>query len=210
MSFLKPYYFALAAIALAFTAHWSLNYFNANRTSLPYYGQQVGGEYPRLPDFEFINQDSQQVHRIDFENKVTVYNYFFTSCPTICPRMNRNVQRVYELYRNDANVRFVSLTVDPKRDNPSRLNRYAELYNADTPGWQFLTGDKKELYRFARNGLFISATEGSGDDNDFIHSENVVLTDGKGFIRGYYVGTDPASVNKLINDISNLLKNNKA
>ncbi len=210
MKHIKPYLFAIIVIVLAFSAHWSLNYFENQFQDLPYFGEQNEGVYPVLPEFSFMDQNNNVFDRTDIKNKVVVANYFFTSCPTICPKMNRNMQKIQELYIDKDQLELLSFTVDPKRDTPDRLKSYADLYHADSEHWHFLTGDKKELYRLARKGFMLSASDGSGEDDDFIHSENIVLLDTEGYIRGFYVGTDPASVNNLVKDISKLLKTTKA
>jgi protein SCO1/2 len=140
------------------------------------------------------------------KNKVVVTNFFFTSCPSVCPRMMRNLQSVHELYRDDKEVALVSITVDPKRDTPERLRKYAQALHAETERWRFLTGEKKQIYPLARHGYFISAADGGSSEHDFIHSENLVLIDRVGRIRGYYNGLDEKAVDQLVNDILKLKK----
>ena len=157
-----------------------------------------------IPEFTFLNQDSIEVKSNNYEGKIWVANYFFTSCPTICPAMMRNMQLIQETYLDDDEIQIASFTVDPKRDTPSRFTKYADNINAISSKWQLLTGDKKDLYRLARRGFLISATEGDGGPTDFIHSENFVLIDKEGRIRFYYDGTDKDQVEQLIKDISKL------
>jgi protein SCO1/2 len=111
------------------------------------------------------------------------------------------MQRIQRQFKNDDDIRLLSHTVDPERDDAERLAEYADMYEADSSKWFFVTGDKKALYHQARKGYFLNATEGDGGPEDFIHSERIVLVDKDKVIRGYYDGTDPESVNKLMVDI---------
>ncbi len=199
----------LASVALATTViYFSLEIYDDRMAKLPVYGPEVevNGETTEhvVPEFEFTNQYGRKVTEADMAGKVAVVNFFFTSCPTICPKMMRNMQTVQELYLNDENVILLSHTVDPKRDNPARLAKYADAYHIDADRWNLLTGDKKELYRQARNGYYMAASQGDGGDHDFIHSENLVLIDRQRRIRGYYDGTKEEHVEQLINDIAKL------
>ncbi|NNE29444.1 MAG: SCO family protein [Saprospiraceae bacterium] len=172
-----------------------------DESALPYFGEEDHG----LPDFSFTDQLGKEVTRKDLEGKVVIANYFFTSCPSICPKMTRNLQLIHDVVRQDENIVMLSLTVDPKRDTPERLKKYASTYNVNHDSWHFLTGDKKLLYRMARKGFLISASDGGGDEYDFIHSENVVLLDQEGKIRGFYVGTDAPNISDCLQDIKKLI-----
>jgi protein SCO1/2 len=159
-----------------------------------------------IPVFSLIAEDGGTFNSRVLKNKVVVTNFFFTSCPSVCPRMMRNLQSVHELYRDDESVSLVSITVDPQHDTPERLRKYAEALHADTDRWRFLTGEKKEIYPLARHGYYISAADGGSQEHDFIHSENLVLSDGLGRIRGYYNGLDEQAVDQLVEDILKLKK----
>ncbi len=200
--------FTFAVITLPFLAFYTIEYFDGHHAQLPVYGPVQTADSGETVEhtvqpFQFLNQDSVLTSLADFDNQLMVVNYFFTSCPTICPSMTRSMQRVRESFLKTDPLALVSLTVDPARDQPARLRRYAEKYNAD---WTFLTGEKKALYALARNGFFLSATEGDGGPHDFIHSEKLVLLDLQRRIRGYYDGTDTEAVNQLILDIIKLKK----
>ena len=141
---------------------------------------------------------------------MTLNNFFFVTCPAICPKMNSQVMRVHNAYNKNDHVIILSHTVWPEVDTPSVLKEYAERYNANTKNWQFLTGDKHELYRLARKSYLVSPSINDtsfdqGGVGDFIHTENVVLIDDKKRIRGFYDGTDSLRVNQLIQDIQLLL-----
>ncbi len=174
---------------------------NVNKNKLPFYGPQGH----TIPDFSFINQQGELVSDETFKGKIVVADFFFTYCPSICKTMTSQMKRVQDEFLSTNEVRLLSFTVDPERDTPDVLAAYAERYGADNNMWTFFTGDKKELYLLARNGFFITALEGKGDELDFIHSEKLALVDKDGSIRGYYDGTDSVSVNKLINDVNILL-----
>ena len=114
------------------------------------------------------------------------------------------MQTVQSAFKGDDNVKIISLTVNPEEDTPKQLKEYALKRKIDLRKWQLGTGNKRDLYRFARNGLFITATDGDGGPNDFIHSDKFVLIDRNDHIRGYYDGTSPAEVAQLIKDIRRL------
>jgi len=118
--------------------------------------------------------------------------------------MMAGMRVVQQAFPDDGQVRMVSLTVDPNHDMPAKLKRYAENKNINLKQWQLGTGDKANLYRFARNGLFITADDGDGGANDFIHSDKIVLIDRENHIRGYYDGTDNDEITRLIKDIRRL------
>ena len=198
----KTWLFFAVVIAVTALIYFGLERYEATSSPLPVYGP----ENHEIPEFGFRTQDDEYFNRNKMEGKIAVVNYFFTSCPSICPRMTRNLQAVHDLYRNDDDLIMMSLTVDPKRDTPERLAMFADNYNADSQTWKFLTGDKKDLYHLARKGFLVSATEGAGDHGDFIHSENIVLIDRSMRIRGFYNGTDEGAISDLIRDIAKLKK----
>ncbi|GLB50455.1 SCO family protein [Neptunitalea lumnitzerae] len=178
---------------------------------LPFFGENYAivsedTDY-RVPDYEFINQDSLLITNNFTKGKVWVANYFYTSCPSICPKMMSGLYDVQEAFKGEEELRLVSFTVDPEYDTPHILKDYAEVRGIDTNQWQLVTGTKKDLYRFARTGLYIVATSGNGGTEDFIHSEKLVLIDQERHIRGYYDGTSKTDVAFLIDDIKRLLKN---
>lgn len=158
--------------------------------------------------FEFINQNNKLINESSWDDKIVVVDFFFTHCPSICPAMTSNMKRVQESFQNDENIQLASFTVDPERDNPAKLNAYAKKFSLNEKNWDLLTGKKEDLYRFARKGLFLVTTDGDGGDNDFIHSERLVLIDKQKRIRGYYDGTENDKVNNLINDIKKLKNEN--
>ena len=196
-------------LAIPFGLHHALNYYESNKAALSILGPKTQDDSGKeihhiIPDFKFVDQDSLDFYSQSMSGKIWVANYFFTSCPTICPAMMRNMQLIQEAYLNDPEVEILSFTVDPKRDIPSRFTKYAKNFHVISHKWHLLTGDKMDLYRLARKGFFLSATAGDGGPTDFIHSEHFVLIDGQGRIRFYYDGTDINHVKQLIKDIAKL------
>ena len=193
-------------LALPACIYIFLRVYGENHYNLPVYypvGVDSKGDsiYKTIPDFEFLNQQGEKVTRRNFEGKIYVTDFFFTTCKTICPKMSSNLNKVYLTFKDSPDVLFLSHTVDPETDSVQVLNDYAAMFKADSKKWIFVTGEKKKLYDIARNGYRITAMEGDGGPDDFIHSEKFVLVDKQGRIRGYYDGTDPKQVDKLITEI---------
>jgi protein SCO1/2 len=154
-----------------------------------------------IPPFSFIGQNNKPITNEIFKGKTYVADFFFTHCPSICPKLSSNLQKIQNAFKPEDEVMLLSHTVDPVRDTPQRLSEYADRYEADSTRWFFVTGDKKALYDQARYGYFVSASEGDGGEHDFVHTEKIVLVDPQGVIRGYYDGTDSLEVNRLVRDI---------
>lgn len=159
--------------------------------------------YHTVGPFSLLNQDSVVVTAQVAAGKISVVDFFFSTCRTICPKMTNQLRRVQYKTQNDTGVVILSFTVDPLNDTPSRLKAYARANQAISGKWHFLTGDKQQIYDLARNSYFLTAMEGSGAD-PFLHSEQVLLVDKEGRIRGMYDGTDHFEVKKLIEDIAAL------
>lgn len=154
-----------------------------------------------VPPFEFMGHTGKKITDELYKGKIYVTDFFFTHCPGICPMMSKQMARVQKEFRNDENLLFLSHTVDPERDDVATLAKYAEVYEVDSSRWSLVTGDKKDLYHQARKGYFVTAKEGDGGEEDFVHTEKFVLVDKQGVIRGYYDGTDSVAVNKLMSDV---------
>ena len=155
----------------------------------------------RIADFELINQDGKIVTQKDFEGVIYVADFFFTTCRSICPKMSTQMQRVFEEFKDNEQIMMLSHTVYPEVDSVPVLAEYAKKYNADSKKWMLVTGDKKHIYELARKSYFAVTTEGSGDEDDFIHTENFILIDKEKRIRGFYDGTSPKDVDRLIEEI---------
>ncbi len=162
--------------------------------------------YHTVQDFSFIDQDGKTITQKDLEGSVYVTDFFFTTCHSICPIMSTKMEHIYEKYKGNPEVKFLSHTVDPEVDSVPLLKAYAQKHNADSKQWMFVTGDKKQLYEVARSGYFLDAQQGNGGPDDFIHTQNFALIDKDKRIRGYYDGTDSTDVEQLIKDIGLLLK----
>jgi protein SCO1 len=157
--------------------------------------------YHTLPGFSFVSHTGDTLSSEDIEGKYIVADYFFTTCNTICPIMSRHMEKVQKEFKDDDLVVILSHTVDPETDSVGTLSAYAEAHGAIKNKWFFLTGDKKALYDQARYGYLISALEGDGGPEDFIHSDKFVLIDKDRRIRGFYDGTDTKDVKRLIDEI---------
>ncbi|MBR09360.1 MAG: SCO family protein [Rickettsiales bacterium] len=187
----------------------------STKVSMPYYTQAdftpkwIAGNVDtihQVADFSLTNQDGQIITNADLKGKIYVTNFFFTICPTVCPKMTNNLQRVQEAFAQDDEVMLVSHTVMPWLDSVEVLKEYALKNEIQTNKWQLLTGDKSLIYQLGRQSYF--ADEGFGksvtDMDDFLHTENIVLVDGNQHIRGVYNGTLPLEMTRLIEDIQRL------
>jgi len=161
--------------------------------------------YHQIPPFSFINQDSVEVTDRDFDNKVYVANFFFTHCPSICPTMQRNLLKVYEKYKDDERVSFLSHSIDFKYDSPNVLKSYAEKLGVTNKQWQFVTGEKKEVYGIADKYL-VYTKEDENAPGGYDHQSYLVLIDSQKRIRGAYDGTNDEQVAQLFDDLKILLK----
>jgi protein SCO1/2 len=192
----------VAVVLVPISIYGGIQWYEQKFNKLPVLDQngQAGAK------FSFIDQDGSVFTEMAWENKIVVANFFFSHCGSICPKMMYQLKRVQS--NSGSYILISSFSVDPERDSASQLKRYAALTGIKG-NWKLLTGEKKALYRFARNDLMVTATDGDGGPNDFIHSENLVLIDHVRRIRGFYKGTDEASVNQLIKDIEKLRKERK-
>jgi protein SCO1/2 len=164
----------------------------------------------KVRSFAFLDQEGRTVTNKDVEGKIYVVEYFFTTCKGICPKMNENMSEVYQAFRGNNKVMILSHTVDPKKDTVGAMKAHSLRFEADPAQWLFLTGDKKELYDMARYSYLVTAAEDMPDtvdiESDFIHTDRFVLVDGGGRIRGQYEGTNKGSVEQMIGDIKELLR----
>lgn len=151
-----------------------------------------------IPEFRFTTQNNQQIGRSEMEGKITIVDFFFTSCPSICPVMSTEMERVDDAFRDEDDVQIYSISIDPEYDTPEVLAEYAQRHNANPDKWHFLTGDKSNIYELARCGFILPTLDGYGDPEEFIHSDKFVLVDELGRIRGYYSGTNRDEVDRLI------------
>ncbi len=160
----------------------------------------------KIGDFSLINQNGDIITQDDYKDKIYVSDFFFTTCPTICPIMTHNMVKVQEEFKNDSTVMLLSHSVTPEIDSVSVLRDYANTKGVIDGKWNITTGDKKHIYELARKSYFAVVDEGDGGDQDFIHTENFILVDRKRQIRGYYDGTLDQEIERLIGDIKTLQK----
>jgi len=160
----------------------------------------------KVSDFELINQNGETITEADYEGKIYVADFFFTRCMTICPVMTTNMGKLQEAFLNDDDVLFLSHSVTPDIDSVSVLKAYAIDKGVIDAKWNITTGDKKHIYKLARKSYFAVLEDGDGGLQDFVHTENFILVDKKKQIRGFYDGTNPEDIERLILDIR-ILKN---
>lgn len=161
--------------------------------------------YERIPDFQFINQDSQLITPATFTDKIYVVDFFFTSCPTICPTLAKEMKRIYKYFEKEEKLKLLSHTIDPKRDTVGRLATYAQNLEASSDKWHFVTGDKRALFEIAED-YFNIVLEDSSVPEGLDHSGRIVLVDTQGHIRAFCNGTKPEEVDRFITDIERLLQ----
>ena len=175
-------------------------------------------KFEKVPNFSFTNQERKIITNKDYQNKVYVVEFFFTSCPSICPKMNKNMVKVQNVYASNPNFGIVSISVDPERDTPEVLKKYALEKGATMNNWNFLTGDEATIYKLSNDGFKLYAGENEKAEGGFEHSGLFALIDKNGFIRSrvvkvgenenpikFYDGLDDKQVKWIIEDIALLL-----
>ncbi|WP_010518460.1 SCO family protein [Croceivirga radicis] len=185
------------------------------------------GKKRKVPAFRFLNQDSVWVTNKDYLGKVYLVDFFFTTCPTICPVMTQNLVQIQNEFKNEANFGVASFTINPRYDLPKRLKEYAAKYGATDKDWNFLTGDQEAIHKLAKEGFYIFANEVEDAPGGFEHSGMFALVDKNGYLRSrvdqfgnpliYYRGTitekqgvnaegETQQITILKEDINKLLK----
>ena len=211
---MKTLYTTLATIVLLsiITSCKSPSSEETDAFSLPVYGNRYYDEakqdtvYHQVADFSFVDQDSTVITPATFENKVYVTDFFFTSCPTICPVMKKEMLRVYEKFKDNEEVALLSHTIDPEYDTVALLHEYANRLGVSSDKWHFVTGNKDAIYDMGLKSYMVTAMEDEEAPGGFIHSGAFILVDKHRRIRGLYDGTVPEQVDVLLNDIERLLK----
>ncbi len=170
----------------------------------------------KVPAFEFTNQDGNLISNSFYNEKVYVVEFFFTTCPTICPRMNENMVKIQNEFYANPDFGIVSFSINPKHDTPKVLKEYAKSHGATLKNWNFLTGDQDKIYELANKGFTLFAGENSDAEGGFEHSGMFALIDKQGNIRSrldefgnpiaFYEGLDPKGVQMIKEDIAILLK----
>jgi protein SCO1/2 len=164
--------------------------------------------YHQIPAFQFTNQYGKITDEHSVKGKIYVAEFFFTTCQSICPIMNSNLDRVYGKFKNNNNFLILSHTVDPDHDSTEVLKAYSDMHEVKDEKWLFLTGPKEKLYEIARKGYLLDASEGNGGEEDFVHTQIFALVDQNRHIRGFYDGTDSLDVDRMIREVEILSKEN--
>ncbi|KOY52986.1 SCO2/SenC family protein [Polaribacter dokdonensis DSW-5] len=163
-------------------------------------------DFHKIPKFEFINQNGKIVSDKTFDNKIYVTDFFFTTCPGICPIMTKNMHMIQEAFQNDNSILMLSHSVTPTKDSVPQLKKYAIEKNIGA-NWHLVTGKKQEIYDLGRSSYFVENDLGEPKGiDDFLHTENFILIDKNKHIRGIYNGLNKNSVKQLIADIKTLQK----
>ena len=163
-------------------------------------------KYHKIKDFSMKNQNGETITQEFYNDKIYVADFFFTTCPTICPIMTENMGYIQEKIKNDSDVLLLSFSVTPEIDSVEKLKKYALEKNVIDSKWNLVTGNKKDIYNLARTSYLVAKTNGDGGKYDMIHTENFVLVDKEKRIRGFYDGTNSKEMDQLLNDIK-ILKN---
>lgn len=183
----------------------ALPIYNPSQVNPALVDQSVRGERDHhIANFSLTDQNGQTITQNTYKDKIYVANFFFTTCKSICIPMTRQMKRVQDAFEDDPQVMLLSHSVTPKIDSVAQLKRFALKKGVDDQKWHLVTGDKKVIYELARKSYFAATTKGDGGANDFIHTQNLVLVDKEKRIRGFYNGTDPKDVDRLIGDIKTL------
>lgn len=184
---------------------------SSQTAELPILGERFVNEnqdtvYHKIADFAFINQMGDTISNADVAGKIYVADFFFTSCPTICPIMKKEMLRVYEDFKGNPDFKILSHSIDPSFDTQKVLKDYAEkLGIADASTWNFLTGDQEKIFEIGQTSYLTTAMADQLEPGGFLHSGAFLLIDGEGRIRGVYDGTKSDQVDRLISDIPKLL-----
>lgn len=187
---------------------------NSKLKELPIYGNKDFDSsidkdtlYHQIPDWSFENQNSQIITSEQLDNKIKLVDFFFTSCPTICPRMTLNMHKIQSILKKNCltDIELLSFTVDPIKDTSEKLLEYANSYNVDSTNWNMLTGDQATIYDLGVNGFLVPNQEDALAPGGFLHSEKLILLDQFNRIRGYYDGTDSLNIPIIVQHIQSLL-----
>ncbi|WP_186758427.1 SCO family protein [Echinicola salinicaeni] len=200
---------------------WNCTSKTDNNEQLPFLGHKYTEEknangktiadtvYHTIAPFSFTDQQGNTITNEEVKGKVYVADFFFTSCPTICPVMKSQMLRVYEKFKDNPNFKILSHSIDPTYDTVEVLKDYAErLGIEDARTWHFLTGDQERIFEIGQTSYLATAMEDKNEPGGFLHSGAFILIDQEGHIRGVYDGTKGDQVDKLIKDIPKILNNN--
>ncbi len=159
-------------------------------------------KYHTIPDFELINQNGDTITAADYDGHIYVADFFFTTCVTICPKMTQNMAQIQQELAGDTMVKLLSHSVTPEIDTVAQLKRYAIKKGVNDSIWNLVTGDRKQIYDLARKSYLAAKQDPEVEQYGMIHTENFILIDTKKRIRGYYDGTDPEEMERLLEEIA--------
>lgn len=162
---------------------------------------QYKKKYHTIANFSLTNQNGKTITQDNYKDKIYVADFFFTTCQTICPIMTKNMYEVQKRTITDNDIMLLSHTVTPEIDTVAQLKRYADEKGVNASKWNLVTGDKKQIYELARKSYLAVKDNGDGGPFDMIHTENFILIDKSRQIRGFYDGTDPEEIDRLMEDI---------
>ena len=216
---LKKYSFLFATLLIFSTCKKTIkDTFTSRVNELPHYNEESFtpkwitssssklNDFHKIPNFNLVNQNGEKITQKVFENKIYVADFFFTTCPGICPMMTKNMHLIQEVFKNDNDVLLLSHSVTPSKDSVPQLKKYA-LENTIGKNWHLVTGSKKEIYDLGRKWYFVEENLGEPKGlDDFLHTENFILVDKNKHIRGIYNGLSINAVKQLIADIK-MIKN---
>jgi len=184
-----------------------LPYYEEATFTPKWFDESVPADFHRIQPFGLINQSGDSITEAMLKGKIHVVDFFFTSCPGICPKMTSNMSIIQEAFMTDNEVLLLSHSVTPEYDSVSVLKEYAERKGVKNEKWHLLTGERSTIYDLGRNQYFVEEDLGlEKDADDFIHTENFILLDGDQHIRGIYNGLNKTAINQLITDIKTLKK----
>ena len=159
-------------------------------------------KFHKIAPFSLTNQNGLTVTEQDYQGKIYIADFFFTTCPTICPIMTDHMVQLQEALKNDPNILLLSHSVTPEIDSVAQLKKYALEKGVEDQKWNLVTGDKKQIYQLARKSYLAVQEDGDGGPFDMIHTENFILVDPEKRIRGFYDGTDPEAIKLLLDDLT--------
>ncbi len=199
----------LTFVGITITGYFLIAGCGSEPKRLPYLGNmEVKGSdtlYHTVPDITLTDQDSQTYKISTLNDKIILADFFFTSCPSICPKVTKQMLRLYDRYKDDDRVVIISHTIDQRHDSVAVLNRYAHNLGVDTDKWKFVTGEKDSIFYLA-DQYFVSVIEDPLAPAGFDHSGRIILVDKSRRVRGFCEGTDPESVTAFFDTVDKLLK----
>lgn len=163
-------------------------------------------KYHKVPDFKLVNQNGDTITQKNYEDKIYITDFFFTTCQGICPIMTDHMVKIQAEFKDDPEVLLLSHSVTPEIDSVAQLKKYAEEKGVIDEKWNLVTGDKKQIYDLARKSYLVAKSQGNGGKYDMVHTENFALVDKNKQVRGFYDGTNPEAIEQLVEDVKLLKK----